>query len=270
MNFNADRFYQWGIDSLNAANLGDDLTKVCAYAFDGGKRVRPRLVWASFLGKGGVQDFDSAPKDARAAMLACEFLHVYSLIHDDLPCMDDDDMRRGRASCHKVFGEALALLAGDALHAHAFCVLAPHAHLLPIFADGARAMVKGQAVDFLGRANHLDALKQMHAQKTGALIKSAVMMGAFCGDGADLSAYADDLGLAFQVQDDVLGATATTQKLGKTAGIDEKNARTTFVGLLGVDGARQYADELLQRARTAVADRAALLALTDWLCARDC
>lgn len=272
------------IDSvLTSANLPNPLHEASLYAMSGGgKRVRPLLVLASFLtlqkGDWGV---------VRRAMLAVEMIHGYSLVHDDLPCMDDDDLRRGKPTCHVVYGEAAALLAGDVLQTLAFEVLGGADFNLPItdpqttlklyqlLAPRARRMVSGQQLDLNGENQALpqDQLECIHQDKTGALIEASVLMGAVCaGANADtlasLERYAAAIGLAFQVQDDVLDVVSDTATLGKTAGADEKLQKSTYVKLLGVDGASRYADTLFDMARQSVAgfgERNLLLQVVDYL-----
>ncbi|MBQ9683278.1 MAG: polyprenyl synthetase family protein [Neisseriaceae bacterium] len=229
-------------------------------ATGGGKRLRAMLVTAAAeLGR-----YDETALSQ--AIAAIEMIHAYSLIHDDLPCMDDDDMRRGKPSCHKAFGEAQALLAGDALQTLAFAVLSQD-NALPAYqrlqslrtlanASGSLGMAGGQSIDLsvVGLLPDLPALKNMHALKTGALIRASVRLGALaCFDVADdmlqkLDDYAADLGLAFQVVDDILDAQADSQVLGKTAGKDAENNKPSFVSFMGIDAAKQYAHDLCQRA----------------------
>jgi farnesyl diphosphate synthase len=222
----------------------------------GGKRMRPLLVWA-------VGDaVDAQPAALDAAACAVELVHAYSLVHDDLPCMDDDVLRRGQPTAHVRFGEALALLAGDALQTRAFEVLtadaavpaAVQARLCALLARaaGADGMAGGQAVDLqaTGSTLDIDALGAMHRRKTGALLKASVLMGLACapqrGDdcAAALGAYADAIGLAFQVVDDLLDVSADSATLGKTAGKDARQGKSTFVSLLGADAAQQLAQRL--------------------------
>jgi len=232
-------------------------------ALGGGKRMRPLLVRAA----GHLFDADPALLDAPA--VAVELVHCYSLVHDDLPAMDDDDLRRGRPTTHVAFDEATAILAGDALQTRAFEVLAA-APLPPALAvaclctlagaSGVAGMCGGQALDIdaTGRTQPLDDLKHMHALKTGALIRAAVRMGALCG-GADetqlarLDAFADALGLAFQVRDDILDIEASSEQLGKTAGKDAAQDKSTFPALLGMDGAKAQLQTLAATMRDALA-----------------
>lgn len=217
-------------------------------ALGGGKRMRPLLVYAA----GHLFDADEDRLDAPAA--AVELIHAYSLVHDDLPAMDDDDLRRGRATTHIAFDEATAILAGDALQTRAFELMAntglPPALALDCLrtlagASGVAGMCGGQALDIdaTGQLQSLAELERMHALKTGALIRAAVRMGALCGgagqdDLARLDAFASALGLAFQVRDDILDIEASSEQLGKTAGKDVAQDKSTFPALLGMDGAK--------------------------------
>lgn len=239
----------------------------------GGKRVRAVLVLSVCDMLGG----DGAAAEQFAA--AVEMLHCYSLIHDDLPCMDDDDLRRGRPSCHKAFGEATALLAGDVLLTEAF-EAATHACAAPEVClqaaqalsrgAGSRGMVYGQELDL--KYEVLDPtesqLMLIHHNKTGALINAAVQMGAAAAGATEaqreaLEQYAYGLGLVFQIVDDVLDATATTEQLGKPAGSDKDNGKTTFVTLYGPDGAMTLAQQVNQdtceAVHTAFGEKAAFL-----------
>lgn len=224
----------------------------------GGKRMRPLLAYAA----GEAAGAEIARTDRVAA--AVELIHAYSLVHDDLPCMDDDSLRRGKPTVHVQYDEATALLVGDSLQSLAFQVLCDGPALAEdagtvadlvrtlALAAGSRGMAGGQAVDLesLGKALSLPELEFMHVHKTGALIRASVVLGARCGrmEGAALEAldrYAKFVGLAFQVVDDVLDATGSTATLGKTAGKDAEHDKPTYVSALGVDGARRLADELL-------------------------
>lgn len=234
----------------------------------GGKRVRPLLVYA--CGDLFAQANDTA-LDAAAAAVEC--IHAYSLIHDDLPAMDDDDLRRGQPTVHKAFDEATAIIAGDALQALAFELLSQtnlglsaERQLRMVqelaVAAGFHGMCGGQALDiqYEGQAIDSAALEQLHRHKTGALILTAVRLGALCTPDlqephlSSLSKYAQAIGLAFQVQDDILDITADTQTLGKTQGKDIMQQKSTYPALLGLDGARQLADQLLDQALSALAD----------------
>ncbi|CAG9169254.1 polyprenyl synthetase family protein [Cupriavidus pampae] len=229
----------------------------------GGKRVRPLLVHAA----GEVTG--AAPEACDAAACAVEMIHAYSLVHDDMPCMDDDDLRRGRPTVHKAYDDATALLVGDALQTQAFLVLT-RAQMLGAearmtlvaelaIASGSVGMAGGQAIDLqnVGLAMSRDALEGMHRMKTGALLRASVRMGALCGniDTAGLTAldrYAAATGLAFQVVDDILDVTADTATLGKTAGKDAANDKPTYVSLMGLDAARELAEQLRTTAHEAL------------------
>ena len=240
----------------------------------GGKRLRPLLVYAA----GALFDADEATLDAPAS--AVELIHAYSLVHDDLPAMDDDALRRGQPTVHVAFDEATAILAGDALQSLAFSVLADTATgdgvrvaLLRTLAEaaGAAGMCGGQALDIAatgnGAALDLAALERLHALKTGALIRAAVRMGALCGgaDAASLDAldrYAQALGLAFQVRDDILDIEGSSATLGKTAGKDAAQDKATFPALIGLDGSRARLQTLVRTMHEALApfgDKAAAL-----------
>jgi len=229
----------------------------------GGKRMRPLLVYAA--GELG----DANPETLDAAATAIECIHAYSLVHDDMPCMDDDDLRRGRPTVHKAFDEATALLVGDALQTRAFEILA-HANCSAEIrlsmisalaaASGSRGMAGGQAIDLenVGKQLDLSGLQQMHAMKTGALLSCAVEMGAIAShlDQAQmmhLRNYSQKLGLAFQIIDDVLDVTGDSQTLGKTAGKDAAQDKPTYVSLMGLDYARKQAQELQVEAISSLA-----------------
>ncbi len=232
---------------------------------DGGKRVRPLLVYAA------AELAGAAPQAADCAALAVEYVHVYSLAHDDLPCMDDDVLRRGKPTLHVAFDEATAMLAGDALQAEAFRLLAeaplPDGSVRELMRALARAastegMCGGQAIDLaaVGRELLLPELEQMHRMKTGALLAAAVRMGALCAPAGSLDAarwrlldsYAAALGLAFQIVDDLLDVEASSAALGKTAGKDAAQNKPTYVSALGLSGARARAVELHAQARAAL------------------
>jgi geranylgeranyl diphosphate synthase type II len=230
--------------------------------FNGGKRVRPLLAYAACEALGG------APERANAAACAVELIHAYSLVHDDLPAMDDDDLRRGQPTTHKAFDEACAILAGDGLQSLAFEVLADATHnprdaelrlaMLNALtrAAGPAGMVGGQAIDLgsVGQKLDQDALETMHRHKTGALIEASVQLGALASGHADehalksLHAYARAIGLAFQVQDDILDVESDTATLGKTQGKDQAHDKPTYPALLGLDAAKAYALELRDQA----------------------
>ncbi|MFC7408143.1 polyprenyl synthetase family protein [Hydrogenophaga atypica] len=232
---------------------------------DGGKRLRPLLVLAAAEAVGGQ------PQAALRAACAVELIHAYSLVHDDMPCMDNDVLRRGKPTVHVQFGEAQALLAGDALQALAFELLLPGEDVLPAAvsarlcrllaqAAGAQGMAGGQAIDLASVGQMLDqvALEDMHRKKTGALLQASVLMGAACAGVTQpqrdaLADYGAALGLAFQVVDDILDVVADSATLGKTAGKDAANDKPTFVSLMGLDAARAYAQALIERAQAALA-----------------
>lgn len=253
---------------------------------DGGKRLRPLLVLGAAEAVGGH------PEAALRAACAVELIHAYSLVHDDMPCMDNDVLRRGKPTVHVAYGEATALLAGDALQALAFELLAPadagisertQAALCRLLARAAghAGMAGGQAIDLaaVGKSLTETELRQMHRLKTGALLQASVVMGAACGEASTvaasgLEAYGRALGLAFQVVDDILDVTADSATLGKTAGKDAAQDKPTYVSLLGLERARSYACELLDQARaalatTGLADTQALLALAEMVVHRD-
>lgn len=228
--------------------------------FNGGKRVRPILAYASALAINPHQNLELI--DPIACALEC--LHSYSLVHDDLPAMDDDDLRRGKPTCHIAYNEATAILAGDGLQTLAFDYLTrtdlgPSTQIKLIktlvWGSGAEGMVLGQAID-LAAVNQqltLDQLENMHRHKTGALIRASVRMGALAaGAGmqqlSDLDNYASAIGLAFQVQDDILDVTADTITLGKQQGADIAHNKPTYVSLLGLDAAREKAQKLYEDA----------------------
>ncbi len=235
--------------------------------FAGGKRIRPALVIASGEAVGGAR------ADLMPLACAVEMIHTYSLIHDDLPAMDDDDLRRGKPTSHKVFGEAIAILAGDALLTRAFDLLAqvPHdwdedrlrrrvrATALLGEACGTTGLIGGQVMDLESEGRSIDAadLERLHRAKTGALLSACVRGGAILG-GADeaaldrLARYASAIGLAFQVVDDVLDATEDAEHLGKTAGKDEAAKKATYVSVHGLEAARRLAASLRQEALEAV------------------
>lgn len=232
---------------------------------DGGKRLRPLLVLAACEAVGGH------PDAALRAACAVELIHAYSLVHDDMPCMDNDVLRRGKPTVHVQFGEADALLAGDALQALAFELLVPEdIHQIPAAmqaelcrllarAAGSEGMAGGQAIDLASVGKRLDRqqLQRMHQLKTGALLQASVNMGAACGsaEGAvrtALAQYGAAIGLAFQVVDDILDVVADSATLGKTAGKDAENDKPTYVSLLGLQAAQEYACNLHQEAMQAL------------------
>ncbi|WP_111415501.1 (2E,6E)-farnesyl diphosphate synthase [Billgrantia lactosivorans] len=228
----------------------------------GGKRLRPLLVYLAGRALGAGDEALDAPA------AAVELIHAYSLVHDDLPAMDDDDLRRGQPTVHRAYDEATAILAGDALQSLAFEVLARAAHpRLPALihtlatAAGRDGMVGGQALDLAAVGGHPDveALATMHAHKTGALIRAAVRMGALAAVAENdprvtaLDRYAAALGLAFQIHDDVLDVTGDTRTLGKASGADAARDKPTYPALLGLEGARRRASELTEEALSALA-----------------
>ncbi|MDD2881926.1 MAG: polyprenyl synthetase family protein [Rhodoferax sp.] len=272
-----------------------DLMAAMRYAvLDGGKRLRPLLVLAAFeavssglthdylpveegdeeVARRGAADPDLSGFMAGEAALrgacAVELIHAYSLVHDDMPCMDNDVLRRGKPTVHVQFGEASALLAGDALQALAFELLTPEgtriesakqAHLCRLLARaaGCAGMAGGQAIDLASVGLKLteDQLREMHRLKTGALLQASVMMGAACGEStpavqAALQSFGAAIGLAFQVVDDILDVTADSAALGKTAGKDAEQDKPTYVSLMGLSGARAYAQTLHGQALAAL------------------
>lgn len=252
---------------------------------DGGKRLRPLLALAA------AQAVQGHAEAALRAACAVELIHAYSLVHDDMPCMDNDVLRRGKPTVHVAFGQAQALLAGDALQAQAFELLTPPASEVPpamqaqccrilAQAAGAQGMAGGQAIDLASVGQPLTEaqLRHMHRLKTGALLQASVMLGAACGTVSAqgqqaLLDYAQALGLAFQVVDDVLDVVADAATLGKTPGKDAANDKPTYVALLGLEGAQALAQQLLEQACTALersglSDTRALLALAQQVVGR--
>ena len=229
----------------------------------GGKRVRPVMALAFCDLMGGEW--------RRAIPFGCalELVHTYSLIHDDLPCMDDDDLRRGKPTCHKVYGEAMAVLAGDALQAEAFRLIATapgltdrqrsEAALVLARAAGADGMVAGQTLDLLGLGRSRGELELLHSLKTGAMIQGAAELGCVAA-GADsrrreqAAEYARHIGLAFQVRDDILDVVADQQELGKTVGSDRRDGKTTFVDLLGLEDCEALVAQETAKAKAAISD----------------
>lgn len=314
------------------AELPSPLLDACRYVMTGqGKMVRPLLVASAFASVNSSRDNENANEDildssssfdalsaddsaitndefsddlaslletdsdydmCRRAALAVELLHTYSLVHDDLPCMDDDELRRGQPTCHIAFDEATALLAGDVLQTLAFEVLtaemptfAPFdsdmaSQLFAIFAPRARRMVAGQMLDLNAEAKDnvsQSDLEAIHRDKTGALIEAAMLMGGICAGATALQRIAlqdcaQHIGLAFQVQDDILDVTTSTDTLGKPAGSDEKLDKSTYVKLMGVENATAYAQSLFYEGRAAIIrelgsdkENDALLGLIEWL-----
>jgi len=223
--------------------------------FAGGKRIRPALLMATFEACGGI----SGNREALSAAAALEMFHTFSLIHDDLPCMDDDDFRRGRPTAHKAFNEALAVLGGDALCIAAFEVLAKtgNIRLVKEIAEalGTNGMLGGQVVDIEseGKTVNRSTVEYIHKAKTAALIRVSVHMGAILAGApeealAHLSEYGTLIGLAFQVVDDILDEEGTTEQLGKDAGSDREHGKATFPAVCGMEESRRYARELIDRA----------------------
>lgn len=243
---------------IASATLNDAMRYAC---LEGGKRIRPVLVYASALAVGG----ELAAADNAAATV--ELIHCYSLVHDDLPAMDDDDLRRGQATVHKAYDEATAILVGDALQSLAFQILSSESENLDASsrlnmvqllsqAAGAAGMVGGQSLDFeaVGVKLNIEQLEKMHSLKTGALIRCAVLLGGMsCETTSDvqmsaLTAYANNIGLAFQVQDDILDVIGDTSQLGKPQGSDSDKNKPTYVSLLGLDEAKALANSLSNKA----------------------
>lgn len=274
--------------SPHLCNLADSM----AYStLGGGKRLRAMLVYLGAncclldkSGPPGHKGINPALPEAElrpgikkwdgvdAAAVAIELIHCYSLVHDDLPAMDDDDLRRGKPTCHKAFDEATAILAGDALQAQAFSVLTKFGHDLQpqqrldlidqlAIAAGSGGMVGGQAIDLAltNRPASYDELVQMHNLKTGALISAAVVMGGICANAdakqlTSLRAFGQAMGLAFQIRDDLLDEEGDTERIGKQAGMDTAANKTTFPALIGAEAARNEAAELKNRAFGALKD----------------
>ncbi len=288
-------------DSINQSNANDDVNRADEYVDKSTDKEAKQIQQNSDLES--LLENDSDYDMARRAALAVELLHTYSLVHDDLPCMDDDELRRGQPTAHIVFAESTALLAGDVLQTLAFEVLtaelptfAPYdsaiaSQLIAIFAPRARRMVSGQMLDLNAEASTditQSELEAIHRDKTGALIEAAMLMGGICAGATApqriaLQACAQHIGLAFQVQDDILDVTTSTDTLGKPAGSDEKLDKSTYVKLMGVEQATRYAQSLFNDGRAAIirelssrelsdkkdsADTNALLALIDWLWSR--
>lgn len=241
------------------ANGQDEVVEAMKYSLvNGGKRLRPVLCLEFAKACGGDRF------DALDFACAVEYIHTYSLIHDDLPCMDDDDMRRGKPSCHKQFGEATALLAGDALLTHAFQIVAGAelddskiALACGLLAQnaGVQGMVGGQVIDlkYESESPDLRQLLSVHRLKTGALISAACLLGCIAAGADDkkiaaASAYAYDLGVAFQIKDDILDVTGSSEELGKPVGSDEDNNKTTYVSLRGIENAQKDVEKLTSAA----------------------
>ncbi len=253
------------IQSIPAATTHpEQLHKAIHYTlFNGGKRIRPILVYAT----GELFGIETGTLDPAAA--AVELIHTYSLVHDDLPAMDDDDLRRGKPTCHRAFDEATAILAGDALQTLAFQTLAAAPAVDQVrlewirqlgLGSGTEGMIGGQMIDLEAEERSLsdNELRTMHQKKTGALIRSSVLMGATPANPeasvmATLRQFADSIGLAFQVQDDILDVEGSSETIGKPQGSDLERGKTTFVSLHGVDGAKRELQRLHQQAQEALA-----------------
>ena len=227
----------------------------------GGKRIRPVLT-AAF-----AQLFGGDWHKAVSLGCALELVHTYSLIHDDLPCMDDDDLRRGKPTCHKMYGETLAVLAGDALQPEAFAILAgaeglsfhqrTEAVAVLARACGADGMVAGQVLDIQGMSQTEEELRLLHSLKTGAMIKGAALLGCIAADAGEeekaaAAGYADALGLAFQIRDDMLDVIADEKDLGKPIGSDKEEGKNTFVDLMGLERCGKLVEECTARAKAAI------------------
>jgi len=257
-----DKVLKSSLVNQRAPASAQRLMKAMDYSlFNGGKRVRPLLVYAT------AEAVGASLEQADYPAAAVEMVHAYSLVHDDLPAMDDDDLRRGQPTCHIAFDEASAILAGDALQTQAFSILSEaNSHLsahrqlamIQILAQGSGlyGMAGGQSLDLEAVDQEVDLayLENMHKHKTGALITASVLLGAHCQDNVEqtsllaLREYSEVIGLAFQVQDDILDVTSDTQTLGKTQGADEANNKPTYVSLLGLQGAQQKAQQLHEQA----------------------
>lgn len=271
----AQQFVDQGLESYlpPESTYPEDIHKSMRYSvFAGGKRIRPALAFAAWEACGGNAD----KEPVRLACCALEMLHAFSLIHDDLPCMDNDDFRRGKPTNHRVFGEAIAVLGGDALCIHAFTLLARTRNPQVISeigeALGTAGMLGGQVVDIQseGKQVAMDTLEYIHTHKTGALITSSVRVGAILAD-ADhqqlqaLTDYGKSIGLAFQIADDILDVVGTTKQIGKDAGSDQARGKVTYPSLKGLDESKAEAHALVDRAQKAISifgDRAAVLADT--------
>lgn len=247
-------------------NTDDTIKQATFYSINnGGKRLRPFLVYSV----GNLLGADDTDLDVAAAAIEC--IHSYSLVHDDLPAMDDDDLRRGKPTCHIAFNEAQAILAGDALQTLAFELLSEHSFKVSAkqqlkmintlaYASGLQGMVGGQALDLnaTGKSVSLSELEHIHNLKTGALLNCAIELGALCAPCIDeniiasLNIYGKKLGLAFQVQDDILDVEGDTYTLGKPQGSDEGNHKSTYPALLGLDAAKQKAYLLIEEALAAL------------------
>jgi len=236
--------------------LPESIHKLMRYSiFAGGKRIRPSLLMATYEACGGT----FGDRNALKAAAALEMFHTFSLIHDDLPCMDDDDFRRGRPTAHKAFTEALAVLGGDALCIMAFEVLADIGNLAIVkeiaTALGTNGMLGGQVVDIESEGKQVprETVEYIHNAKTAALIRSSVKMGAMLADASEealtkLTSYGNNIGLAFQVVDDILDEESTTEQLGKDAGSDRARGKATFPAICGMEESKRYAQDLIDNA----------------------
>jgi len=262
-----------------------EVVKACRYSLlDGGKRLRPALLLEFYRLCGGTD-----PRDAMPFACGLEMIHTYSLIHDDLPCMDDDDLRRGRPSCHKAFGEATAVLAGDALLNRAFEVMSLYNRVDPAAAlkaiavisrsSGFLGMIGGQVLDlsYEGKAVPEREMREMIALKTGALLKAACLAGCVLAGAGQKQCdaaerYADAVGLAFQIRDDLLDVEGDSAALGKQVGSDAAQNKTTFATLYGAEGCRSRISELTEQAVEAAGafeDNGFICELARWLAGRD-
>ena len=252
------------LDSVLPQHLNEPLSEAMRYStLNGGKRLRAMLVYAAGL------TFAAPLQKMDAAACAVECIHAYSLIHDDLPAMDNDDLRRGKPTSHKKFGETTAILAGDGLQTFAFELLSSSQHSESLSIDsrltminllaraaGPSGMVGGQMLDMLATETSIDLeqLQHMHSLKTGALIQASTLLGVLCSEKATEKEYqlvkrfADNIGLAFQIVDDILDETADTETLGKQAGADKALGKSTYVSLMGIDNARLKATDLIEDA----------------------
>ena len=271
----SQRNVEAALDAWVPASAPAGLGEAMRYAvLDGGKRLRPLLVLAA------CEAVQGQAEAAMRAACAVELIHAYSLVHDDMPCMDDDVLRRGKPTVHVAFGEAQAMLAGDAMQALAFEVLTPDSGIEPSLqaklcallarSAGHAGMAGGQAIDLASVGLQLDeqALRDMHRRKTGVLLQASVLMGAACGQPSTtawqaLTDYGAAIGLAFQVVDDILDVTQDSAVLGKTAGKDQEANKPTYVSVLGLDAAKAYACRLRDEAHQALG--ASGLPNTAWL-----
>lgn len=273
------------VDHLASPGVPLPLQEAMAYSVHaGGKRIRPLLLVAT-LADLGVQH-----RDVLYAASAVEYIHTYSLIHDDLPCMDDDDYRRGKLTNHKVFGQAIAVLAGDALQTLAFETLTKMSNTPPSIvieligllakASGHNGMVAGQVLDMNGESQQLSLpqLEEVHMKKTGALLSFCIEAGAVLAEvnsttREQLQTFAKQIGLAFQIKDDILDITSTTETLGKTVGSDTISEKSTYPSLLGLEGAKRRLEQQHQQAMEALSslemEMPLLTMLADYIMNRD-